>query len=114
MDDYVITNSKDDLDTVDIVIEEFQRNVNKFDRFLDNYRGHNPSIDAYHFYLEEITRGIVLPSLSHCLVDYFKAFHKLKWALYKIFVFIFMFSYLLLFEMHAHAYDKAPLSSNRI
>ena len=103
---------------VDIVVEELQENVSKLSRSLGN-RGYNPSIDPYHCYSEDMPLSIILSSLPHYSVDYFKTFDKLKSAL--CISIAFTFSYLHFCKMYeleckmcAQEYDKlvrAPYAS---
>jgi len=84
-------------------MEELEGNVSKFGRSLGS-RGHKPSVDPCHFYLEDMPKSIVLSSLSHCSISYSKAFDKLKRALRTIVVFT--FCYMHFSKMYAQEYDK--------
>jgi len=91
MDCCVITNSNDDLDVVDILMQELQGNVSKCSRSLCS-KWYSHSFECYYFYLEDMPKSIVLSSLPHYSIGYSKAFDKLKGAL--CIIVVFTFSYL--------------------
>ena len=71
--------------------------MSKFGRSLGS-RGHNPSIDPYNFYPEDMP--IVLLNFAHYFVDYCKVFDMLKRAICIIVVFTFSYFHFSKIDVH--------------
>jgi len=74
----VITDPNDVSGLRNIGKERPERRVNELDRSLGDYRGYNRSIGSYYFYLDNISKSIVLSSRPCYFVYYSKIFDRLK------------------------------------
>jgi len=80
--------------------------LHAFHESLGDIRGHNPSLDPYCAYLDDMPRKIEWTTFFDYYFDFAMAFDKFKRALTLFAPSLLVFSYSHCFEMHAKAHDK--------